>query len=143
MDYNLLNILLVEDDYLDIMNFEREFKKIKSKFSLHIAKNGKEAWNMLKGEQGFEKLDPTPLIIVLDLNMPKMNGIEFMKLLRSDQEFNKVKVFMTTTSNEDGDKLIAKSLGISGYIVKPVTFEKYSGNISSVDTFSLFIELLK
>jgi CheY-like chemotaxis protein len=143
MEYNLLNVLLIEDDYLDIMNFEREFKKIKSKFSLHIAKNGKMAWNMLKGEQGLEKLDPTPLIIVLDINMPKMNGVEFLKLLRADSEFDKVKVFMTTTSNEEGDRLMAQALGASGYIVKPLTFEKYQGNTSSIDAFSLFIELLK
>jgi DNA-binding response OmpR family regulator len=75
--------------------------------------------------------------------MPKMNGAEFLKLLRADSEFEKVQVFITTTSNEEGDKMMGRSLGISGYIVKPVTFEKYAGNTSSRDTFGLFIELLK
>jgi CheY-like chemotaxis protein len=143
MEYNLLNVLLVEDDYLDIINFEREFKKIKSKFALHVAKNGKMALDMLRGENGQEKMDPLPIIIVLDLNMPKMNGFEFLKILRSDPEYDRINVYITTTSNEEGDKLMAKSLGISGYIVKPLTFEKYNNAKSSIDTFGLFINLLK
>jgi CheY-like chemotaxis protein len=143
MQYNLLNILLVENNDLDIRNFEAEFKKIKSRFALHIARNGETALNMLKGEGSEEKLDPTPILIVLNLNMPEMNGIEFLKVLRADPEFDNVKVFITTTSNKEGDELVSKSLGISGYIVKPVTFEKFAGNPSSIGTFGLFIELLK
>jgi CheY-like chemotaxis protein len=143
MENNLLSILLIEDDSLDIINVERELKKIKTRYSLHIAKNGKIALDMLKGENGAEKLDPLPLIILLDINMPKMNGFEFLQAIRNDSEFDSIKVFIMTTSNEEGDKLMAKKLGIEGYIVKPLSFEKHSNSSSSLDTFGLFIELVK
>jgi CheY-like chemotaxis protein len=143
MENNLLNVLLIEDDSLDIINAERELKKIKTRYSLHIAKNGKIALDMLKGENGYEKLDPLPLIILLDINMPKMDGFEFLKIIRGDHEYDSIKVFIMTTSNEEGDKLNAKKLGIEGYIVKPLTFEKHANSSSSLDTFGLFIELLK
>ena len=68
MENNLLNALLIEDDSLDIINVERELKKIKTRYTLHIAKNGKIALDMLMGKNGQEKLDPLPLIILLDSN---------------------------------------------------------------------------
>jgi CheY-like chemotaxis protein len=143
MENNLLNVLLVEDDSLDIINAERELRKIKTRYSLHIAKNGRIALDMLRGENGAEKLDPLPLIILLDINMPKMDGFEFLQIIRSDPEYDSIKVFVMTTSNEQGDKIIAKKLGIEGYIVKPLSFEKHGNSPSSLDTFGLFIELLK
>lgn len=135
-------ILLVEDDYLDTMNAQRVLSKLNSNHVLHTAYNGKEALAMLRGE-GVPKLDPLPDIILLDLNMPRMNGIEFLRELRKDREFQHIKVFITTTSGEEYDRSEAKELGISGYIVKPLNFDNKGNAASGIDTFSLMLDLLR
>lgn len=112
------SILIVDDDYLDIMALKRAFKKLNINQPLHIAHNGKDALNKLRGD-GEPKIDPFPSSIYLDINMPKMNGMEFLKILRSDPELKDLPVYILTTSNEAYDKTAAESLGISGYIVKP------------------------
>ncbi|KAA5539241.1 response regulator [Adhaeribacter rhizoryzae] len=137
------SILLVEDDYLDIRNVERELKKINVNLPLHIARNGREALEMLRGE-GYPKIEPLPKVVMLDINMPKMNGIEFLNEIRQDPLLHDLNVFIMTTSNEDVDRFAAKNLNISGYIVKPLTFDSFGGkNGSTIDSFSLFLDLLK
>jgi CheY-like chemotaxis protein len=136
------SILLVEDDYLDIMNVERELKKISIELPLFIARNGREALAMLRGE-GVPKITP-PSVVLLDINLPKMNGLEFLSEIRSDPEFMHLNVFIMTTSNEEVDRLSAKKLNVNGYIVKPLTFDTF-GTIreSALDAFSLFLDLIK
>lgn len=134
----IANILLVEDDSLDIMNVERTLRKIDVLHKLHVARNGEEALAMLRGI-GVDKLDPLPSIIMLDINMPKMNGLEFLNELRNDEELKAIKVFIMTTSNEEVDKTSSQALGVSGYIVKPLRF---NNPVSSTDNFNLFIDLL-
>lgn len=134
----VVNILLVEDDSLDIMNVERTLKKIDVNHKLFIARNGQEAWNMLHGI-GIEKISPAPSVIMLDINMPKMNGLEFLNLLRNDEELKDIKVFIMTTSNDSSDRRLSKELGVSGYIIKPLNF---NNSASSIDSFSLMIDLL-
>ncbi|WP_347157968.1 response regulator [Pontibacter chitinilyticus] len=142
MSENTVNILLVEDDYLDIMNVERELKKINITYPIHVSRNGKEALNMLRGE-GTEKITPAPSVILLDINMPKMNGLEFLAELRREPEFSHIPVFIMTTSNEETDRLAAQRLNVSGYIVKPLTFDSFEKSHSSLDSFSLFLDLIK
>ncbi|WP_299825056.1 response regulator [uncultured Pontibacter sp.] len=137
-----VNILLVEDDYLDIMNVERELKKISLNHPIHVARNGREALNMLRGE-GTTKISPAPSVILLDINMPKMNGLEFLTELRREPEFNHIPVFIMTTSNEETDRMAAQRLNVSGYIVKPLTFDSFENSHSSLDSFSLFLDLIK
>jgi CheY-like chemotaxis protein len=134
----VVNILLVEDDSLDIMNVERTLKRIDVNHKLYIARNGQEAWDMLHGN-GVEKISPPPSVIMLDINMPKMNGLEFLSLLRKDEELKDIKVFIMTTSNDTSDRKFSKELGISGYIIKPLNFNNPA---SSIDSFSLMIDLL-
>ncbi|GEO04037.1 response regulator [Adhaeribacter aerolatus] len=137
------SILLVEDDYLDIRNVERELKKINVNLPLHIARNGREALDMLRGE-GYPKIEPLPKVVMLDINMPKMNGIEFLTEIRQDPVLHDLNVFIMTTSNEETDRFAAKNLNISGYIVKPLTFDSFGGKSgSTIDSFSLFLDLLK
>ncbi|GAB3201921.1 CheY-like chemotaxis protein [Pontibacter aydingkolensis] len=137
-----VNILLVEDDYLDIMNVERELKKINIDHPIHVARNGREALSMLRGE-GTPKISPAPSVILLDINMPKMNGIEFLTELRREPEFSHIPVFIMTTSNEETDRMAAQRLNVAGYIVKPLTFDSFENSHSSLDSFSLFLDLIK
>jgi len=138
-----VSILLVEDDYLDIRNVERELKKINVNLPLHIARNGREALAMLRGE-GVPVINPLPKVVMLDINMPKMNGIEFLTEVRRDPILRDLNVFIMTTSTEESDRLAGKNLNISGYIEKPLTFDSFGGKSgSSIDSFSLFLDLLK
>lgn len=129
------SILLVEDDELDVISVERSLNKINLDIELHTAYNGIEAISMLKGER---KLDRLPDIILLDLNMPKMNGMEFLTELRKDKSFNAIKVFVMTTSNEEQDRVATEKLGISGYIIKPLNFDQNTKRNASMDYFMHF-----
>lgn len=136
-----IHFLLVEDDEVDIMDIQRTFAKNKILNPLHIAKNGLEALNMLYGRNGVEKLDPTPKIILLDINMPKMNGLEFLKELRSDPEMTTKLVFVLTSSDDDSDKRAAYGLHVAGYIIKPLEFTKFVSVIAVLNLYWSILEL--
>jgi CheY-like chemotaxis protein len=133
MKNSLVSILLVEDDEVDVMNVKRAFSKNNIKNPLFVAGNGVEALYMLNNV-----IAPLPKIIILDINMPKMNGIEFLKLLREDEKLMGISVFVMTTSNEESDKINAYNLNVAGYILKPLSFEKF---VSSVATLKYFWQL--
>jgi CheY-like chemotaxis protein len=121
-----LNILLVEDDEVDVMTVQRAFRNGQITNPLYIASNGIEALAMLRGEPGKPPIIPTDRrIILLDLNMPKMNGLEFLKQLRSDATIKHIPVVVFTTSTEDRDRIETYCLNVAGYILKPVTFESF------------------
>jgi len=128
------SILLVEDDELDVISFERTLKKLKIEYDLSIAHNGKEALNLLTDV----KKPIHPDVILLDLNMPKMNGIEFLKAIRAEKEFQNLKVFIMTTSSEFSDRAIAEELGIAGYIIKPLSYTDNTKKSDSMDSFIQF-----
>lgn len=127
-----IHVLLVEDDEVDIQDITRTLQKNKIMNPLHIARNGLEALNMLQGKNGAKKLVPTPKIILLDLNLPKMNGIEFLKVLRADPELASIVVFVLTSSDEERDKQAAYNLNIGGYILKPLQFSQFITVISTL-----------
>ena len=119
----MLNILLIEDDEVDIMTVKRAFKKGNIINPLYVAGNGLEALAMLRGEAGKPSLIPIDRrIILLDLNMPKMNGLEFLKALRADSVIGHTPVVVLTTSNEEKDRIRAYDLNVAGYILKPISF---------------------
>lgn len=132
----VINILLVEDDTLDVMDAKRTLDRMNILYKMHVAKNGEEALVYLKdiSYNGGEKPD----IMLLDLNMPKLNGIELLTIIRQMEEWKDTKVFIITTSEEREDKETTQRLGVSGYIVKPLKFN----NPSSIDSFNLMIDLL-
>lgn len=119
-------ILLVEDDVVDIQDIQRTFRKCNITSQLHIAKNGLEALNKLKGLNGERQLVPKPTMILLDINMPKMNGIEFLKMLRMDTELFRIPVYILTSSDDDRDKIAACNLAVSGYILKPIQLNEFT-----------------
>jgi len=117
-----IHILLVEDDEVDIQGVQREFKKVNAHVNLWVAKNGVEALDKLYGRNNVEKLLPTPQVILLDINMPKMGGIEFLKELRRDPLFSAINVFLLTGSYNSADKIATRDLNVSGCIVKPLEY---------------------
>ena len=141
MDLTGKSILLVEDDELDVISVQRSLNKIDLSIKLYTVYNGVEALALLRGEAE-EKMDDLPEIILLDLNMPRMNGIEFLEELRKDKKFQKIKVFVMTTSNDDKDRRETEKLGISGYIIKPLNFNENTKKSSSMENFMHF-QILK
>lgn len=136
MIQKLVNILLVEDDEVDVMNVKRAFSKNNIKNDLFVAGNGVEALDMLRNS-----IVPLPRIIILDINMPKMNGIEFLKELREDESLKNIVVFVMTTSNEDSDKINAYNLNVAGYILKPLSFEKFISSVATLKDFWSLCEM--
>jgi len=127
-------ILLVEDDELDIISVQRTLKKLDTDYELLTAYNGKEALTMLQAAGP----DLLPDVILLDLNMPKMNGIEFLKIIRNDSKLKDIKVFIMTTSAEPVDRTTTEQLGISGYIIKPLNYQDNTKRADSMDAFVQF-----
>jgi CheY-like chemotaxis protein len=136
MSEKLVNILLVEDDEVDVMNVKRAFLKNNIKNPLFIAGNGVEALEMLENT-----IVPLPRIIILDINMPKMNGIEFLKIVRETEKLKNISVFVMTTSNEDSDKIKAYDLNVAGYILKPLSFEKFLMSVSTLKNYWQLCEI--
>lgn len=137
----MTNILIVEDDEVDVMNVQRAFKKNNINNPLYVANNGLEALVMLR-DNGKPPLIPLEQrIILLDINMPKMNGIEFLRELRADPQLKLIPVIMLTTSNEDKDKVEAYNLNVAGYILKPVTFSSFVEAVATLDKYWTLSEI--
>jgi CheY-like chemotaxis protein len=130
----VINILMIEDDTVDVMDAQRTLDRMNILYKLKVCKNGEDGLAYLQSLD----LEIKPDIILLDLNMPKMNGMEFLNVFRGFDRFKDVKVFVITTSEEKEDRIKMKELGISGYIVKPLKFN----NPSSMDSFNLMIDLM-
>ncbi len=141
MKENTVDILLVEDDEVDVMNVQRAFKKNHINNTLHIAGNGLEALALLRGDDKTQKLIPRPKIILLDLNMPKMNGIEFLQVLRKDPELKSLSVFVLTTSGDERDVIAAHQLNVAGYILKPIELECFIQALATLNLYWSLIEM--
>ncbi len=143
MEDKKLNILLVEDDEVDVMNVQRAFKKNNIRNPLFCASNGLEALEMLRGKDGKSSVIPDGRrLILLDLNMPKMGGIEFLQQLRADPALSTIPVVILTTSNQDCDRMDAYKLNVAGYILKPVTFGNFVEMMDALNRYWTFSEML-
>jgi CheY-like chemotaxis protein len=137
-----LNILLVEDDEVDIMTVQRAFKSGQIANPLHIANNGLEALAMLRGETGQPSVIPLDRrIILLDLNMPGMNGLEFLRELRSDATIKHIPVVVFTTSNEERDRIETYCFNVAGYIRKPATFDRFMEILVTLNEYWTLCEM--
>jgi CheY-like chemotaxis protein len=133
----VLNILLVEDDQVDVMNVKRAFDRNRILNPLHVATDGVEALEMLRsGTIPFGRR-----IILLDLNMPRMNGIEFLRELRADPALRPTPVIVLTTSNDDRDRIEAYNLNVAGYLLKPVTFINFVELMATLNKYWTLVEL--
>ncbi|MGE5656824.1 MAG: response regulator [Actinomycetota bacterium] len=142
MEDRTIHLLLVEDDEVDVMNIRRAFKKNNIINPLYVATNGLEALVMLRGSNGRAPvIPPQRRLVLLDLNMPKMNGIEFLRELRLDDKLKSIPVIVLTTSNEDRDKVEAYNLNVAGYILKPVTFSNFVEAIATLNKYWMLSEI--
>lgn len=131
MDERALNILLVDDDEVDVMTVKRAFTKANISNPMFVATNGVEALELLRGD----RLPRNRRLVLLDLNMPKMNGIELLREIRRDPALAPTTVVVLTTSNEDRDRVEAYRLNVSGYLLKPVTFQTFAEVMAALNKY--------
>lgn len=118
-----LNILLIEDDAIEVMKFNRVLSSLNFKHKIIEANNGEEAIKILKEKE------TVPDVIILDLNMPKINGIEFLGILKGDDYLKYIPAIILTTSNNRKDVLECYKIGIAGYLLKPLKYDDYVDRI--------------
>jgi|SRR5665213_108695 len=131
-------ILLVEDDELDVISVQRSLNKISLDHELVAAYNGVEALEKLRGSKTHPPMDPLPDLILLDINMPKMDGLQFLNIIRSDDALKRIKVVIMTTSGEEHDRNLTATLNVSGYLIKPLNFNNNDKRADSMDGFMQF-----
>ena len=137
--YKDVNILIVDDDQVDVRAIKRGLEKQKLVNPVFTAHDGVEALQILRGLGGHEKL-PRPYLILLDLNMPRMNGIEFLQELRDDAELTDSIVFVLTTSSSEEDQTAAYHEHIAGYLLKSEAGENF---LKVVKMFEIFVVVVR
>lgn len=137
-DMNVVNFLIVDDDRVDIMAMQRTLKKLRLANPIRIANDGIEALEILRGAAGRTPIPP-PFIVTLDLNMPRMSGLEFLSELRSDSRLSRVIVFVCTTSEAPDDIDAAYDRHVAGYIVKDAGTDSFERALSMVEDYSNLI----
>lgn len=131
------NILLVDDDVVDVMNVRRAFERGKISNPLWTASDGLEALALLRsGEIPEERR-----LVLLDINMPRMSGLEMLRELRADPALQKTPVVMLSTSNDDRDRAEAYRLNVAGYLVKPVTFGAFVEIMTAMNSYWNLVEM--
>ena len=120
-----LDVLLVEDSLIEIMKMQRAIPLLQLKHTINETKNADEALAFLENNS-------LPDIILLDLNMPKISGIEFLSIIKQDERYKHVPIIILTTSDNQKDLLECYRIGISGYILKPLRYEDHVQKIKTV-----------
>jgi CheY-like chemotaxis protein len=139
MDSQPIHILLVEDDDVDAEMVLRACRRREINNPFTIARNGIEALELLRGTGGQPRL-PRPYLVLLDINMPRMNGIEFLQEVRKDEELKRSIVFVLTTSNNDEDKLAAYNEQVAGYLLKSNAADDFRRIIGLLDSYRSVVE---
>lgn len=137
---NEVSVLVVDDDDVDQMAIRRAFTRQKIANQIFSASNGEEALDTLRGTNGREKI-PKPYIILLDLKMPRMTGIEFLEHLRNDPQHRHAIVFVLTTSKDEQDQLNAYEKHVAGYIVKSNVSKEFLEVIGLLDHYWRIVEI--
>ncbi len=127
---NLKPILLIEDDYVDALTVKRALKDINVKNELIHTENGEEALAYLSSPHHIK-----PCIILLDLNMPRMNGLEFLKIAKADESIRSIPVVILTTSTEHQDREASFERSVAGYMVKPVDYHEFVKLMKTISSY--------
>ncbi|MDH5632555.1 MAG: response regulator [Gammaproteobacteria bacterium] len=133
-------IMLVEDDVVDVMTVKRAFKKVGINNPMYVANDGLVALEMLRGTST-AKINERPKIVLLDLNMPRMSGLEFLEELRKDPDLKSIVVFVLTTSRDHRDREEAYNHNVAGYIVKPVEQAEFVDSVKKMGEYWNLIEM--
>ena len=139
MSSKTVNFLVVEDDEVDVMALKRAFKQLKLTNPIRFARDGVEALEILRGENGQERLEK-PYLILLDLNMPRMTGFEFLDELRRDPELHCALVFVMTTSSAEEDRVKAYDKNVAGYMLKSNAGDTFLNALSMLDHYWRVVE---
>jgi CheY-like chemotaxis protein len=131
-----ISFLLIEDDRVDVMTVQRALKAVKITTRLEVAGDGEEALAMLRSPDRQK-----PDIILLDLNMPRMNGLEFLRVVKRDPKLKIIPVIVLTTSQEEQDRIDSFSLGVAGYMVKPVDYLQFVQIMDAIHLYWTLSEL--
>ena len=134
-----IHILLVEDDDVDVMAVKRTFKKLEITNPIVNAKDGIEALDLLRGQNGKVAI-PQPYLILLDLNLPRMSGLEFLDQIRNDPDHKSAIIFILSTSCSEADKKASYERNVAGYIVKSNIDDGYLNAIEMIDHYCRVIE---
>ena len=129
-------VLLVEDDEVDILSTQRAFISAEISYDLEIVNNGEEALSYLRNSK-----NKRPTLILLDLNMPRMNGIELLKIIKNDTVLKKIPIIVLTSSKMDQDRIESYEFSVAGYIVKPVSFDKLVQSFKIINDYWNLMEL--
>lgn len=127
-------ILLLEDDDVDVMTIKRVFKDINLRYKLIVAGNGEEGLAYL------DQADELPNLILLDLNMPRMGGIEFLEIIKQDERYKHISVVVLTTSDTPADIRVSYERCAAGYFVKPVDYKQF---IEAIRTIEMYWKMCK
>jgi two-component system response regulator len=128
----MINILLVEDSLEDAKLIIRALGQIPNPNKIHHVEDGQEALDFL-----FDDTKPTPQLIIMDLKMPRVDGLEVLKVLKKDEAKRVIPVVMLTSSKEERDVLNSYKLGVNAYIVKPVDFKEFIETVNRLGSFWL------
>ncbi len=137
------SILLIEDDNVDVMSVRRAFEQNKVTNPLYVVGDGEEGLAFLRHEGKFTKpgSSPRPTLILLDLKMPRMSGLEMLPILKGDPDLRHIPVVVLTTSADEADIQQSFQNGVAGYLRKPVTFENFARAIHIFDLYWTLSEL--
>ncbi|MDY6838070.1 MAG: response regulator [Thermodesulfobacteriota bacterium] len=136
-------ILMAEDDEHDVLATRRAWKTHHIANPLYIVSNGEECLDFLKQRGAYSEpgAAPRPGLLLLDLKMPKMDGLTLLKHIREDKELFRLPVVILTSSKAEEDRLRSYDLGVNAYIVKPVGFERFSTAVRTINLFWQLVEL--
>jgi CheY-like chemotaxis protein len=129
-------ILLVDDDQVDVMTVQRIFKDLHVTNPLDITEDGEKALAYLRDPK-----NQMPCIILLDIHMPRMNGIEFLRIVKQDEMLRRIPVIVLTASEEEEDKLDSFDLGVAGYMLKPPDYKQFVEVVRTIDYYWTVSEL--
>ena len=134
-----VTILLVDDDKVDSMAVKRSFRELRIANPVVEARNGIEALEHLRGQNGSARV-PAPCLVLLDLNMPRMGGIEFLDELRRDPALQRTLVFVMTTSAAAEDRMRAYDKNVAGYVLKHRPAQSFLDSISMLEHYWRIVE---